>query len=61
MLTLNRRRDEVVWIRTPEGRNIRILVADVHGRQVRLGFTAAPEVEIVREEIMEGRGNIEIK
>jgi sRNA-binding carbon storage regulator CsrA len=40
-----------VWIITPEGKRIRVVVRRVDGNQVRLGFTADTDVKILREEL----------
>jgi carbon storage regulator len=47
MLVLSRKLGEEVAI----GDNIRRTVVAIHGRKVRLGFTAPPEVSILREEL----------
>ena len=47
MLVLSRRQGEEVVI----GDNIRLTVVAIRGNQVRLGFTAPPEVSIQREEL----------
>ncbi len=47
MLTLTRRPGQEIRI----GDNIRILVKEIRGRQVRLGIEAPPGVPIYREEI----------
>jgi carbon storage regulator len=47
MLVLSRRPGEEVVI----GENIRITVVAIRGNQVRLGFSAPPEVSIQREEL----------
>ena len=49
MLILTRRPDESVII---DG-NIKIKILGVRGNQVRLGFEAPAEVNIVREELLE--------
>ena len=46
MLVLSRKPGEEVVI----GDNIRLTVVAIRGNQVRLGFTAPPEVSIKREE-----------
>lgn len=46
MLTLTRRVGEAIWIG-----DIRIVVTEIRGKQVRLGFEAPPEVKIQREEL----------
>jgi carbon storage regulator len=47
MLVLSRRRGEEVVI----GDDIRLTVVAIRGNQVRLGFTAPPDVPIQREEL----------
>ena len=51
MLVLSRRRDEAIVIRNRFGAEIRLIVVDVRGNKVRLGFEAPPEISIVREEV----------
>ena len=46
MLTLTRRVGEAIWIG-----DVRVVVTEIRGKQVRLGFEAAPEVKIQREEL----------
>lgn len=47
MLVLSRQRDECVLI----GDNIRVIVVDIRGDKVRLGFDAPGDVQIHREEV----------
>ncbi len=47
MLVLTRRLGEAITI----GENIRIVVVDISGHQVKLGIDAPKEVEIYREEL----------
>lgn len=47
MLVLSRKCNEVVCI----GDNIRVIVVDVRGDKVRLGFEAPREVTVHREEV----------
>lgn len=47
MLVLTRRLGEAITI----GDNIRIVVVDISGHQVKLGIDAPKEVEIYREEL----------
>ena len=49
MLVLSRKLNEEVII----GDNIRITVVAIRGNQVRLGFTAPPDVAIQRQELRE--------
>ena len=53
MLVLTRRFGESVLIRTPEGREIKVLVVPGGGkRSVRLAFEAERSVVIEREELL---------
>ena len=47
MLILNRKKDEVIVIND----NIRIMVVDIRGDTVRLGFDAPKDVPIHRREV----------
>ncbi len=47
MLVLSRKRDEVIRIND----DIRIVVVDIRGDKVRLGFEAPKDVSIHREEV----------
>ena len=47
MLVLSRRNGESVWI----GGSVRVEVLEVGGGRVKLGFSAPPDVDILREEI----------
>jgi carbon storage regulator len=47
MLVLTRRLGEAITI----GENIRIVVVDISGHQVKLGIEAPKDVEIYREEL----------
>lgn len=63
MLVLGRALGQEVWIETPEGRFIRVVVVDFRrspgGRQaVRIGFDADAEVKVDRSEIVELREQI---
>jgi carbon storage regulator len=55
MLVLSRKRNEAIVING----NIRIMVVDIRGNQVRLGIEAPNSVGILREELCEraGTGN----
>jgi carbon storage regulator CsrA len=53
MLVLKRKPNESVRIFGPDGRAVEITVVSVDGRDaVRLGFSAPPEVRIVRSELL---------
>jgi carbon storage regulator len=47
MLVLSRKQDEKIVI----GGNVHLTVVAIRGNQVRLGFTAPPDVSILREEL----------
>lgn len=49
MLVLSRKVGESVLI----GERIRVTVVAVHGNQVRLGFAAPNDVQILRQELMQ--------
>ena len=51
MLVLHRRPREKVCLVTPDGFTIWIQVNEAAYNSCRLGFTAAPEVRILREEV----------
>ncbi len=67
MLVLSRKRDE--WIVIGEGPDqVRVMVVDVRGDKVRLGFEAAAHVQIHRQEVYdaihkekEADGNAKLK
>lgn len=52
MLVLSRKKDEDVFIKTPEGRTVVIRVVEIVGDKVRLGFTAEEAVTIMRSELL---------
>lgn len=55
-LVLTRRRDETLLI----GKDIRVTVVEIDGRQVRIAVEAPPEVKIWREEMVkDGRVTLE--
>lgn len=55
MLVLSRKRDEEIVITTPAGEQITITVVEIRTDQVRIGFTAADTVTIMRKELLEGK------
>jgi carbon storage regulator len=50
MLVLSRKRNETIVING----NVRIMVVDIRGSQVRLGIKAPDSVGILREELCDG-------
>lgn len=52
LLVLSRRAREWVTITTPSGETIRVCVVDVDRGKVRLGFDAAKDVAIMRDELL---------
>lgn len=52
MLVLSRKKDEDVFIKTPEGRTVVIRVVEIVGDKVRLGFMAEEAVTIMRSELL---------
>jgi len=48
MLVITLKENETVLV----GDNVRIMVVEIHGKQVRLGIEAPPEVLILRERIV---------
>ncbi len=51
MLVITRQLDQVVVITLPDGREMRVTVTDIKGGKIRLGFDAATDVLIDREEV----------
>lgn len=51
MLILSRRRDEKVIIECPNGDMLEVMVVDIRGDKVRLGFAADEKYQIHRKEI----------
>lgn len=49
MLVLTRKKNETVMI----GDDIRVVVVEIRGDKVRLGFEAPPEVPVHRQEVYE--------
>ena len=52
MLVLSRITNEEVYVYTPAGM-VRVMVVDVQGNKVRLGFDAPDEISIHRREVAE--------
>lgn len=51
-LVLSRQRDEEVLIACPDGTVIEVMVVDIRGDKVRIGFTAPREFQIDRAEVV---------
>ena len=53
MLVLSRQRDEVVVILDPAtGERVEVIVVDIRGDKVRLGFDAKRSIQVHRKEVM---------
>ncbi len=53
MLVLTRRDSEKIVVRLPDGRIVAITVCEIRGDKVRLGFEAAADIVIHRQEVWE--------
>lgn len=51
MLVLSRKENQRVMVEFPDGPLVEVMVVEIRGDKVRLGFVAPPEVPIHREEI----------
>lgn len=51
MLVLSRKRDQVVEVRFKSGDRLRVLVKDIIGGRVTLGFEGSPDMVIHRAEV----------
>ena len=51
MLILTRKIDQWIVLTASNGETIRVVVKEVRGKSVRLGFEAEPDVHIKREEL----------
>lgn len=51
MLVLSRKRDEEIVIQTPSGEIITLLLVEIRGEKVRLGFTAEQKIIVHRKEV----------
>lgn len=52
MLVITRKQNEALVLLLPNGQEIDVVVTEVKGRQVRLGFELPEDVELVREELL---------
>lgn len=52
MIVLSRRPLEAVVIFLPDGRQIEVVVTQVSNGKTRLGFTAPPDVVLMRKELL---------
>jgi carbon storage regulator CsrA len=59
MLVLSREVGERVICTLPDGQTIEIMPVRISADKVRLGITAAPEIEIDREEVIERKKQTE--
>jgi len=55
MLILSRKAEEQIVFRLQDGRQIRILVTSVRGKDVKLGIEAPQDVKVLREELLKRR------
>lgn len=53
MLVLSRRNGEKIEIQVPGYPPIEVMVTEIRGDKVRLGFTAPPEVKVYRTELLD--------
>jgi carbon storage regulator len=53
MLVLSRKKNESIVIESADG-PINLIVVEIRGDKVRLGFEAAPEIVILRSELIDG-------
>jgi len=51
MLVLSRKPDEAIYIETPAGEVIRLVLIDIRGDKIRLGLEAPPSHKILRGEL----------
>lgn len=52
MLLLSRRVNEVIVIKLPDGRDVKVRVNKLRGNIVQLGITAARDINVFREELL---------
>lgn len=60
MLVLTRGKDQSTDIMTPDGYHIRVIVVEIRGGRIRLGFEAVKEVQINRSEVQEEKGQSDV-
>ena len=53
MLVLSRKKNEEIVATLPDGSRIKVMIVDVRGEKIRLGFTAPPNVKIYRQEVFD--------
>jgi len=51
VLVLSRKRDEVVEVRCNNGQKLRVVLVDIDGGKVRLGFDGPLDMKINRKEV----------
>lgn len=54
-MCLSRKKNEVIVLKTPEGRWIEVHTVDIRGDKVRLGIRADRDVRIDRKEVWDAR------
>jgi len=52
MLILARRQDESLIFKTPDGKEIKVMILDLNNGRARIGIDAPSDVEILREELL---------
>lgn len=53
MLVLTRKRTETILCRAPSGEEVRFVICDLRGDRARVGISAPPAWDIIREEVVE--------
>ena len=61
MLAITRRPGETIVIELPTGEQIRVAIARVRGEQVRVAIDAPKHLPVVREELLEGAADEQLK
>ena len=56
MLIISRAKDEEVFILPPGSMPIRVLIVDLKGDQIKLGFDADQDIPILRSELLTEEG-----